>query len=144
MSVRLISDCWYSIVAPKSKMHNTYAKIVVDRYGRLHHTFEDGPDMLSISATKLVGVSVTKELLIKWFGFDEFKPGFLNLDAWSPGHPSARFDMGWKDGLGFMLKSRYQGDSDSLTMRHIKYMHQVQELYRGLTGEELKRIDIPQ
>lgn len=57
------------------------------------------------------------------------------LDAWAPGHPSARFDICWREDTGVILHSRYQEFDTNLKMRHIKYIHQIQDLYNNLTGE---------
>jgi hypothetical protein len=81
-------------------------------------------------------IPLTEEWLIK-FGFERFQ-GWLNKDAFSPGHPSQRFDLYWSKIDGFMMKSRYQEDvPDTFYMRHIKFVHQLQNLYFALTGNEI-------
>lgn len=85
------------------------------------------------------GIPLTPEILEKC-GFewdksnsDQFK------DAWCEGHNS-RFDLWVKDNV-FYMKSRYQEESINPrqhAMPHIKYLHQLQNLYYSLTGEELQ------
>lgn len=77
-------------------------------------------------------------------GFLKDKNGYMYKDVWSPGNPAARFTIEWKEELGIMLTSRYQGRSDNLKMRHIKYMHQLENLSHSLSGQEMlfqKQID---
>jgi len=84
-------------------------------------------------------ILLTKEWLIKLGFYKERTGDRLTIEAWSPGHPSQRFNIDFKNGK-ILLISRYQGDSDHLTMDHIKFVHQLQNLYFALTGEELQII----
>jgi hypothetical protein len=82
-------------------------------------------------------IPLTEDWLLK-AEFDHFQ-GWLTKDAFSPGHPSQRFDMYWSSKDGFMMKSRYQEDvPNTFYMRHIKYVYQLQNLYFALTGKELE------
>ncbi|WP_394749597.1 hypothetical protein [Spongiimicrobium salis] len=82
-------------------------------------------------------ISLTEEWLLR-FGSYTWN-GFLCLDAFSPGHPSQRFNLYWSEKDGFNCKSRYQGEAElGYKMRQIKHVHQLQNLYFALTGEELK------
>ncbi len=81
-------------------------------------------------------IPLTEEWLIR-FGFNTWK-GWLCLDAFSPGHPSQRFDLYWSKEDGFNCKSRYQGDVElGYKMRHIEHVHELQNLFYSLTGEQL-------
>lgn len=83
-------------------------------------------------------IQLTYDWLLR-FGFKSHE-GWMMLDAFSPGHPSQRFDLYWSKDDGFMTKSRYQPDViDNFYMRHIKAVHSLQNLYFALTGEELKQ-----
>ena len=88
-----------------------------------------------VRSSELSAIDLTPEILEK-AGFEPFK-GWLNRDAWSPGHPSQRFDLYWSESDGFMTKSRYQKDNPGYKMRHIKHLHQLQNLYYCLCGEEI-------
>lgn len=79
-------------------------------------------------------IEITEEWVIK-LGFKKWKDRFM-IEAWAKGHPSQRFDIDFKDGK-IIMNSRYQEHSDYLVMGHIKYAHQLQNLYFALTGEEL-------
>lgn len=82
-------------------------------------------------------IPLTRELMLK-SGFKVFgSDGFISLEAFSPGHPSQRFDIDWSERTGIMVKSRYQADADHFFMRHIEHIHQLQNLYFALTSEEL-------
>ena len=82
-------------------------------------------------------IPLTEQWLID-FGFEAYgSRGFVSKEAFSPGHPSQRFDIDWSKKTGTMCKSRYQEDNDCFTMRHIKHVHQLQNLYFALTGEDL-------
>lgn len=83
-------------------------------------------------------IEITEEYLLK-FGFEKFEKFEMGYskNAFSPGHPSQRFDIDWSEENGIKCKSRYQADSDYFFMRHIKHVHQLQNLYYALTGEEL-------
>ncbi|GAJ22886.1 unnamed protein product, partial [marine sediment metagenome] len=63
----------------------------------------------------------------------------LSIEAWAPAHPSQRFNIDFKDGK-ILLISRYQEDNDNFTMPHIKYVHQLQNLFFALTDKELNVI----
>lgn len=80
-------------------------------------------------------VELTNEWLIK-LGFEKWKDR-LTIEAWAKGHPSQRFDIDFLNGE-IIMNSRYQEHSDSMVMEHIKHVHQLQNLYFALTGEELK------
>ena len=84
-------------------------------------------------------IELTEEWLKRLCFYKERTGDRLTIEAWSPGHPSQRFNIDFKDGK-ILLISRYQGDSDSLTMSHIQYVHQLQNLFHALTGEELTSI----
>lgn len=81
-------------------------------------------------------ILLTKEWILR-FGFKEYGNAY-SIDAWSPGHPSQRFDIDWREDKGITCKSRYQADSDYFLMRHVKHVHQLQNLYYALSGDELK------
>ena len=94
-------------------------------------------EWLTFSYDFIHPISITEEWLL--MGGFIFHDGWYCKDAWSPGHPSQRFDLYWSKQDGFMTKSRYQEDNhDVFKMRHIKYIHQIQNLYLSLTGQELK------
>jgi len=93
-------------------------------YGLFHSAYSD-----------LKPIPLTEEWVVR-LGFNKWQDRYC-LEAWSPGHPSQRFDIDWKDG-NVMMKSRYQGEDDNLLMRHIKNVHQLQNLYFALTGKELE------
>lgn len=92
-------------------------------------------------------INITKEILIESLGFQEWFDKELNqkvvsLDAWCIGH-YARFDMDFRGIDKFYLKSRYDEQSivlDAQELPHIKYIHQIQNLYYMLTGCELEII----
>lgn len=93
--------------------------------------------MESKEGAQIKPISLTEEWLLR-LGFQRWK-GWLIIDAFSPGHPSQRFDMNWSSQSGLMMKSRYQKDNpDTFYMRHIKHVHQLQNLYFALTGQELE------
>jgi len=124
------------------------------RIGNLIYIPKTDQDATICSVTEFIGVKVNKNVIFEPIPFNDIKPIPLNkelvlklgfekwqdrycLEAWSPGHPSQRFDIDWKDG-NIMMKSRYQGEDDNLLMRHIKNVHQLQNLYFALTGKELE------
>ncbi len=80
-------------------------------------------------------VPITEKWLEK-LGFIKEAAGEYYIDAFSKGHPSARFEIEFRN-KGVLLKSRYQQSNDDLKMRHIKYIHQLQNLFHSLVGEEL-------
>jgi len=85
-------------------------------------------------------IPINKEWLSK-FGFKEWGENMMHVDAWSPGHPSQRFDIDWREDMGIITKSRYQGDRfDDFKMRHINCVHRLQNLFFSLTGQELSFI----
>ena len=94
--------------------------------------------VLELNCKDLSPIPLTEQWL-KDFGFRKDKDGYFYKMAWSPGHPSARFDIEWKPELGLLLKSRYQEQSDQLTMIHIKHIHQLQNLYYCLCEKELTK-----
>ncbi len=79
-------------------------------------------------------IPLTEEWFLK-FGFTKWKDR-LTIEAWAKDHPSQRFDIDFKAG-DIIMNSRYQEHHDSFVMGHIKYVHQLQNLYFALTGEEL-------
>lgn len=82
-------------------------------------------------------IKITEKWLLK-LGFVHDKAAIaLWKEAWSPGHPSQRFDIYWNKNHGVVMSSRYQEFSKYLTMDHIKYVHQLQNLFYAITGEEL-------
>lgn len=82
-------------------------------------------------------IPLTEEWLLKCGFYEENSKDRLTIQAWSPGHPSQRFNIDFKDGE-ILLVSRYQGDTgNNLFMRNIKEVHQLQNLYFALTGKEL-------
>lgn len=83
------------------------------------------------------GIPISEEWLEK-AGFEIDNEKIYYLDVWSPGHPSARFEIEYRNDLGFMLRSRYQEYNDNLKFRLLDYVHQLQNLYFALTGEELQ------
>lgn len=84
-------------------------------------------------------IPLTEEWLLK-FGFIKEAKSEFYIEAFSPGHPSARFEIEWRNN-GLLLKSRYQESNDDLKMRHIKHVHQLQNLFLCLTGTELELKD---
>ena len=81
-------------------------------------------------------IKLTVDWLERLGFYEERTKDRITIEAWSLGHPGQRFNIDFKDGK-ILLISRYQGGSDNLTMDHIKYVHQLQNLYFTLTGEEL-------
>lgn len=111
---------------------------LVDLYGTIatiqRADFNERPPKgIAVDAGK--PIPLTKEWALR-LGFNKWQDRYC-LEAWSPGHPSQRFDIDWKDG-NIMMKSRYQGEDDNLLMRHIKHVHELQNLYFALTGKELE------
>ena len=86
-------------------------------------------------ATRFTPIKISEEWLVK-LGFTKENEGEYFIDAWSKGHPSARFEIEYRNG-GILLKSRYQESNDDLRMNHVEFIHQLQNLYHSLTGEEL-------
>jgi len=82
-------------------------------------------------------IPLTEKWLIDFGFYEEASKDRLSIEAWSPGHPSQRFNIDYKEGK-ILLISRYQEDNDFLQMRNIKFIHQLQNLYFALTGKELK------
>lgn len=88
-------------------------------------------------ANQYTGIELTPEILEKC-GFEVDKDNIYYLEIWTKGHPSARFIIEWKEGVGFMFRSRYQEYNECLKFRILKYLHQLQNIYHSLTGEELE------
>ncbi len=107
----------------------------VDLYGSTATVQRADFKGIGIAVDKGKPIPLTKEWILR-LGFNKWKDRYC-LEAWSPGHPSQRFDIDWKDG-NVMMKSRYQGEDDNLLMRHIKNVHELQNLYFALTGKELE------
>ena len=83
--------------------------------------------MLSYNPKLAEPIPLTEEWLVK-FGFEEID-GFLTLDLGS--FSGARFIFWYGDVLNLFCKS------DMMLSKQIKYVHQLQNLYFALTGEEL-------
>jgi len=86
-------------------------------------------------------IPLTKEWCLK-LGFVE-QENHVGLIARSPGYPSQRFDIDyWEQESEIFMKSgrwkRY--NMNCFKMRHIKHVHEIQNLYYVLTGEELSLI----
>ena len=97
----------------------------------------EGANISSYISSMFTPIPLSEDWL-KRFGFYKERTGDrLTIEAWSPGHPSQRFNIDFKDGK-ILLISRYQGESDSLTMIHIESIHHLQNLFPSLTGAELK------
>lgn len=94
-----------------------------------------GLDLNYYDYQEILPIPLTEQWLID-LGAEKWKDRFI-IQAWGPGHPSQRFDIEWKSGA-IILASRYQDHNDDLLMRHIQYVHQLQNLYHSLTGEELE------
>ena len=90
------------------------------------------------SLLELQPILLTEEWLLR-FGFVKWEDR-LTIEAWAKGHPSQRFDIDFIEGE-IVMNSRYQEHSDTHIMGHIKHVHQLQNLYFALTGEELKLKD---
>ena len=73
-------------------------------------------------------IPLTEEWLLK-FGFKKVKGwGTYEFYSLHTGYLEFQFD---KDGLGISIENQ------NLMLSHIKYVHQLQNLYFALTGEEL-------
>lgn len=105
----------------------SYTLIQCDKIEGGSHIFED---------EEVKPIPLTKEWLKKLGFYVENSKDRLSIEAWGPGHPSQRFNIDFKDDK-ILLISRYQESHDFLKMRHIVYIHQLQNLYFSLTGEKL-------
>ena len=74
-------------------------------------------------------ISLTEEWLLK-FGFDQDKITKIIII-----YETEFWDIKWVDGMIFMFNYNYMPLSDSL--KHIQYVHQLQNLYFALTEKEL-------
>ena len=84
----------------------------------------------------LMPIPLTPDVLKKC-GFDKYNDG-LAMDAWASGQ-NARFDLWFTSGRLY-IKSRYEAEHSNLDahyLPHIRYLHQLQNLYFSLTGTEL-------
>lgn len=91
----------------------------------------------AITTSQIEPIPITEQVLLDC-GFEVWeKTGLLIKDAWSPGHPAQRFDLSWSEKTGFLCKSRYQAESEFMTMRHIQHLHSLMNLFFSLTGQEL-------
>lgn len=91
--------------------------------------------IISGDINKLSPIPLTEEWLVR-FGFEKWK-GELHKDCWSK---AAKFHIDFVDGK-ILLQNRYDGRlivDFFNTLPHVKYVHQLQNLYHALTGEELK------
>ena len=80
-------------------------------------------------------IEITKEWLIR-LGFIIDKENIIYIDAFPEGTPSQRFTIEFVNDK-ILLISRYQTWNDNFIIRHIKYIHQVQNLFYAVTGREL-------
>ncbi len=76
---------------------------------------------------KIKPIPLTEEWLLK-FGFEKLHKDFY-LD-----YLNMTFSFDVKYGMGILLRTH----EDSIDQKHIKHVHQLQNLYFALTGEELK------
>jgi hypothetical protein len=79
-------------------------------------------------------VPITQDRLKKlgWAFYNGKTSGTMTKDCHAP-----KIDLDFVDGC-IQTKSHYQGEEFYKKMRHIKYVHQLQNLYYFLTGEELR------
>lgn len=89
---------------------------------------------ISVIASDAPPIPLTEEWLLK-FGFVRDNDGIYFLDAWQPIH-GQRFVIEWVGGK-ILCRSHYQPYASDYAMHFIKHIHQVQNLYHALTGEEL-------
>jgi hypothetical protein len=88
-----------------------------------------------ISIEDIKGIELSSDILKK-AGFDVDDDNILYLSMYSPGHPSARFCLE-SNGEGFTLRSRYETYNEHARFIHLKYLHQLQNLFFALTETEL-------
>ena len=93
-------------------------------------------NILEVSA-HIGPISLTPEWLER-FGFIKDKDGIWYKTVQGPGHPCQRFDLEWRNDLGFLCKSRYQEWNEGYKMKHIVNVHELQNLCYSLTGEEIE------
>lgn len=86
---------------------------------------------------KLRPIKITEEWLKKlgWKYFNGKRFGTLTMDF------GGKLDVDWFN-YRLQVKSHYEGEGFYRPLIHIKYVHQLQNLYFDLTGEELT-IGIP-
>lgn len=93
-------------------------------------------DLSFIEEEEYKPVPITKEWLIR-FGFAEkaiagCDPTYFWIEEQESGQ---QFELDWDNVAGIDLS--YDGSNFSLWFPHIKYVHQLQNMYFSLTGKEL-------
>ena len=78
-------------------------------------------------------IPITEYWLLKmgWKYYQGCTTGTLTKDAWVP-----RLELDYVDGC-MQIKSRYGGEETYYKLPHIQHVHDLQNLYFFLTGEEL-------
>jgi|LakMenE18May11ns_1017448.scaffolds.fasta_scaffold9915550_6 hypothetical protein len=103
-----------------------------------HETVDRWVNWTQIDATKLQAIGLGNQasgIELKYFILEQF--GFRKNYGWTGNEfyclmtPYIEFQFD-KDGLGISIENQY------LTLSHIKYVHQLQNLYYSLTGTELE------
>lgn len=78
-------------------------------------------------------IPLTEEWLVK-FGFKLYPSGYFCLDL---GSSNTYFSIGLKHHKTLNLITEQYESTHLIEFKHIKYVHQLQNLYFALTGEEL-------
>jgi hypothetical protein len=89
---------------------------------------------LSFSSDQISGELINEEWLVN-FGFRKQELAGCAPSYWIPDNEHT-FELDWDKASGLDLI--HDGSTIGFGFKHIKYVHQLQNLYFALTGEELK------
>jgi len=106
----------------------------IDKFGVVQIIEPTNPETIVLKCNEYSGITITDEWLIKmgWQYLNGCTSGTLTKDAWTP-----RLDLDFIDGC-IQIKSRYLDLDHYFKMPHIQYVHELQNLYYFLVGEELE------
>lgn len=103
----------------------------IDKFGKIAVIEPEKQDNIYLHCREASPISLSKEWLLK-FGAkpiyaSEFYLKLKNLDA----------EINFRSSRSNEILTTIQGEDMSLILNNIKYVHQLQNLYFALTGEEL-------
>ena len=114
---------------------NTHHRVsAIDVFGTIKIIVPKKVEELSFKFGEYAGIPITPEWLLRlgWQYLQGRTDGEITKDAFK-----ARLEIDW-DSKGMKIKSRYMDLEQYRYLDHIQYVHQLQNLYYFLEGEELE------